>query len=151
MSSIWTKLVGGIVVAAVAGYGIFAWVTAPQRQAPSHWVSLGEPDLANGETLFWAGGCASCHAAPDAKGEALLTLSGGQALKSPFGTFHVPNISSDPQHGIGGWTLAEFGDAMTRGVGKNGEHLYPSFPYASYARMTQKDINDLFGYLKALG
>ena len=35
-------------------------------------------------------------------------------------------------------------------LGRNGEHLYPSFPYASYARMTQKDINDLFGYLKAL-
>ncbi|MQB03080.1 diacylglycerol kinase [Agrobacterium tumefaciens] len=150
MASIWTKLAGGIAVAAIAGFGIFAWVTAPVRQAPSHWVSLGEPDRANGETLFWAGGCASCHAAPDAKGDALLTLSGGQALKSPFGTFHVPNISSDPQHGIGGWTLSEFGDAMTRGVGKNGEHLYPSFPYASYARMTQKDINDLFGYLRVL-
>ena len=130
-----------------------AGAKAKQLQASGVTVydfSLGEPDLANGETLFWAGGCASCHAAPDAKGEALLTLSGGQALKSPFGTFHVPNISSDPQHGIGGWTLAEFGDAMTRGVGRNGEHLYPSFPYASYARMTQKDVNDLFGYLKAL-
>ncbi|WP_296103807.1 cytochrome c [uncultured Agrobacterium sp.] len=150
MASIWAKLAGGIAVAGIAGFGIFMWVTAPERQPPSHWANLGEPDLANGETLFWAGGCASCHAAPDATGDAVKTLSGGQALPSPFGTFHVPNISPDPQHGIGSWTVAEFGDAMTRGVGKNGEHLYPSFPYTSYARMTAQDINDLFGYLKTL-
>lgn len=150
MASIWAKLAGGVVIAGVAGLGIFMWVTAPQRQSPSHWANLGEPNLANGETLFWAGGCASCHAAPDATGDALKTLSGGQALPSPFGTFHMPNISSDAQHGIGGWTVAQFGDAMTRGVGKEGEHLYPSFPYASYARMTPQDINDLFAFIKTL-
>ena len=150
MASIWAKLAGGAVVAGAVGFGIFMGVTAPERQAPSHWANLGEPNLANGETLFWAGGCASCHAAPDAAGDALKTLAGGQALPSPFGTFHMPNISPDPQHGIGAWTLAQFGDAMTRGVGKDGEHLYPSFPYNSYARMTPQDINDLFGYLKTL-
>lgn len=150
MASIWAKLAGGAVVAGAVGFGIFMGVTAPERQAPSHWANLGEPNLANGETLFWAGGCASCHAAPDATGDALKTLAGGQALPSPFGTFHMPNISPDPQHGIGAWTLAQFGDAMTRGVGKDGEHLYPSFPYNSYARMTPQDINDLFAYLKTL-
>jgi mono/diheme cytochrome c family protein len=150
MASIWAKLAGGAVVAGAAGFGIFLWVTAPERQSPSHWANLGEPNLANGETLFWAGGCASCHAAPNATGDALKTLSGGQALPSPFGTFHMPNISPDPQHGIGSWTVAQFGDAMTRGVGRNGEHLYPSFPYASYARMTPRDVNDLFAYLKTL-
>ncbi|WP_311272523.1 MULTISPECIES: cytochrome c [unclassified Rhizobium] len=150
MASIWAKLAGGAVVAGAVGFGIFMGVTAPERQAPSHWANLGEPNLANGETLFWAGGCASCHAAPDAMVDALKTLAGGQALPSPFGTFHMPNISPDPQHGIGAWTLAQFGDAMTRGVGKDGEHLYPSFPYNSYARMTPQDINDLFAYLKTL-
>lgn len=150
MASIWAKLAGGAVVAGAVGFGIFMGVTAPERQAPSHWANLGEANLANGETLFWAGGCASCHAAPDATGDALKTLAGGQALPSPFGTFHMPNISPDPQHGIGAWTLAQFGDAMTRGVGKDGEHLYPSFPYNSYARMTPQDINDLFAYLKTL-
>jgi mono/diheme cytochrome c family protein len=150
MRSILGKLVGAGVVAAVAGAGIFLWVTAPERQSPSHWANAAEPDLANGETLFWAGGCASCHAAPGATGAAMLTLSGGQALPSPFGTFHMPNISPDRDKGIGAWTLAEFGDAMTRGTGRKGEHLYPAFPYASYARMSATDINDLFGYLKTL-
>ncbi|WP_037391307.1 c-type cytochrome, partial [Sinorhizobium fredii] len=50
----------------------------------------------------------------------------------------------------GGWTLAEFGNAMTRGVGKDGEHLYPSFPYGSYARMSPKDITDLWGFMRTL-
>jgi mono/diheme cytochrome c family protein len=100
--------------------------------------------------VFWAGGCVSCHAAPGSEGDAKLTLSGGLALKSPFGTFHVPNISPDETAGIGGWTLAQFGNAMKRGVAPNGAHLYPSFPYSSYARMSDKDVNDLFAYMKTL-
>ncbi|WEX87720.1 c-type cytochrome [Sinorhizobium garamanticum] len=145
-----TKLLSGLVVLALAGAGGFWWLTKPSPWAPAHWEGLGQPDLANGEQVFWAGGCVSCHAAPGAKDDARLVLSGGRALKSPFGTFHVPNISPDESAGIGDWTLAEFGNAMTRGVGQNGEHLYPSFPYGSYARMTAKDINDLWGYLQTL-
>lgn len=144
------KFLGSVaLLGAIAGAG-FIWFTAPQRIDAAQWQNLTAPDLANGERLFWAGGCASCHAVNGATGEDLKVLAGGQALPSPFGTFYVPNISSDTQHGIGAWTLADFGDAMMRGTGKDGEHLYPSFPYASYARMTTQDINDLYGYLKSL-
>lgn len=128
-----------------------AWfVTRPEPFAASHWEGLGAPDLANGEQIFWAGGCTSCHAAAKSEGEARLVLSGGLPLNSPFGTFHVPNISPDETAGLGEWSLAEFGNAMTRGVGRNGEHLYPSFPYGSYARLTSKDINDLWGFMQTL-
>ena len=134
------------VVAAAAGW----FLTKPEPWPASHWEGLGEADIANGALVFSAGGCVSCHAAPGAEGDAKLVLAGGLPLKSPFGTFHVPNISPDETAGIGGWTLAQFGDAMTRGVGKSGEHLYPSFPYGSYARLTAKDVNDLFGYIRTL-
>ena len=144
------KILGGIVLIAAAGAGAFYFITAPQRLPSQAWASAGEPDLANGERIFNAGGCASCHAAPGAADADRLVLAGGLALKSPFGTFHAPNISPDETAGIGGWTLAEFGDAMKRGTGRRGEHLYPAFPYASYARMTVKDIGDLYGYLKTL-
>lgn len=137
-------------VVAVAGVGSYLSITAPARIPQSTWAGLGEPNLENGERVFWEGGCSSCHAAPGATDENRLVLAGGAPIKSPFGTFHPPNISPDETAGIGGWTLAEFGDAMLRGIGKAGEHLYPSFPYASYARMTPRDINDLFGYLKTL-
>ncbi|OLP57048.1 diacylglycerol kinase [Rhizobium rhizosphaerae] len=142
----------GISLLLIAGFaGALGWfLTKPERQPAAHWQGLPAADVANGERIFWAGGCVSCHAAPGAEGQARLTLSGGLALKSPFGTFHVPNISPDEKAGIGGWTLAEFGDAMTRGVGRNGEHLYPSFPYGSYSRLTPKDVSDLFAFVKTL-
>ncbi|TCM55713.1 mono/diheme cytochrome c family protein [Rhizobium sp. PP-F2F-G48] len=140
-----TMLFLGVVVAGGAWF-----VTKPEPWPAAHWDGLGEPDLGHGEQVFWAGGCTSCHAAPGSEGDAKLVLTGGLPLKSPFGTFHVPNISPDETAGIGGWTFAQFGDAMTRGVGPDGEYLYPSFPYGSYARLTQKDVNDLFGYIKTL-
>ncbi|NHT78638.1 c-type cytochrome [Rhizobiaceae bacterium CRRU44] len=140
-----TVLFLGIVVAGGAWFA-----TKPEPWPAAHWEGLRAPDLSHGEQVFWAGGCTSCHAAPGAQGDAKLVLTGGLPLKSPFGTFHVPNISPDDTAGIGRWTLAQFGDAMTRGVGPDGQHLYPSFPYGSYARLTPKDVNDLFGYIKTL-
>lgn len=136
-------------VAVIGGAGFYL-ITAPDPLPESHFANLGAPDVKNGEMVFWAGGCVSCHAAPGSQGDARLTLAGGLALKSPFGTFHVPNISPDETAGIGGWTLAQFGNAMKRGVGPNGAHLYPSFPYSSYTRMTDKDVNDLYAFLKTL-
>ncbi len=144
------KILGGIVVLGALGAGAFLFVTAPERLPAETWASAGEPDLANGERIFHAGGCVSRHAAPGAPDDQKQVLAGGLALKSPFGTFHAPNISPDETAGIGAWTLAEFGDAMMRGTGRDGEHLYPSLPYASYARMTVKDVGDLYGYLKTL-
>ena len=144
------KILGGVVALGAIGVGAFVLITAPERLPAAEWAAAGEPDLANGERIFNAGGCVSCHAAPGAPDDQRLVLAGGLALKSPFGTFHAPNISPDETAGIGAWTLAEFGDAMRRGTGRDGEHLYPSFPYASYARMTVKDVADLYGYLKTL-
>jgi mono/diheme cytochrome c family protein len=98
--------------------------------------------------MFNIGGCASCHATP--KQDDRRRLGGGLALGSPFGTFKAPNISPDPKAGIGAWSEADFANAMLRGVGRNGEHLYPSFPYTSYQRMRLDDVRDLYAFLKTL-
>jgi mono/diheme cytochrome c family protein len=139
-------------VAAVAGAGIALAITAPRPVAAERLDAIAslEGDAAAGETLFWAGGCASCHAAPDAEGEAKLLLSGGVRLASDFGTFIAPNISPDPDTGIGNWTIADFTNAMLAGVSPKGEHYYPAFPYTSYTRMTDQDIADLFAFLNTL-
>lgn len=105
-------------------------------------------DLGNGETMFNIGGCTSCHATP--KQDDHRRLGGGLALATPFGTFKVPNISPDPRHGIGAWSEQAFINAMLRGAGPNGEHLYPAFPYTSYQRMALDDVRDLFAFLKSL-
>jgi mono/diheme cytochrome c family protein len=106
-------------------------------------------DLSNGELLFHAGGCASCHSSADADSESPV-LGGGLAMETPFGTFRVPNISSDPDYGIGEWTLSDFITAMRLGSSPDGRHYYPAFPYASYSRMSFEDLMDLKSYLDTL-
>jgi mono/diheme cytochrome c family protein len=110
------------------------------------------PNLANGKTMFDIGGCASCHAVPNSDPDKVdrLRLGGGLALKSPFGTFYVPNISPDPSDGIGAWSEADFVTALWKGTSEDGENLFPAFPYTSYQHMQLDDIRDLFAYLKTL-
>ena len=150
MAGKFVKTVAALAVLGTVGAVAFYVITRPQPRPDAFWAVAGGPDVENGRLVFSMGGCVSCHKAPKAEGEQELVLAGGIALNSPFGTFNVPNISPDETAGIGGWTLAEFGDALTRGVGRHGEHLYPSLPYGSYSRMTAKDVNDLFAYIKTL-
>jgi mono/diheme cytochrome c family protein len=129
--------------------GAFYALTAPTHVTPEEVAGL-EGDPAAGEAVFWAGGCASCHAVPEAEGEDRLILAGGRPLASDFGTFIAPNISPDPTHGIGGWTLAEFVTAMQNGISPEGRHYYPAFPYTSYRLATRQDMADLFAFLQTL-
>jgi len=124
------------------------WFLTIPEIVPAGALGPRTPDLANGKTMFVAGGCSSCHALP--KQEDRTRLGGGLALNSPFGTFYAPNISPDRQDGIGGWSEAQFVTAMAKGTSPDGDHLYPAFPYTSYQRMRLDDVRDLFAYLKTL-
>ena len=139
----------GLAAVLAVGFGTGYWLTRP-LPLPAAAVTGLTGDVAAGERIFWAAGCASCHAAPEAKGEARLVLSGGLRLASPFGTFVVPNISTNPEHGIGGWTLAELASALKRGVSPEGANYYPAFPYTTYTRMELQDIADLKAFLDTL-
>ncbi|MDA9533695.1 c-type cytochrome [Bradyrhizobium sp. CCBAU 25338] len=132
---------------AIAAAGLYWWLSAPVVAAASA-IPARAPDLANGEVMFNAGGCASCHAVPNQPDR--LRLGGGVAIKSPFGTFHAPNISPDPNDGIGKWTDADFVNAVMRGVSPSGQHYFPAFPYTSYQHARREDVLDLFAYLKTL-
>jgi mono/diheme cytochrome c family protein len=144
MKRLLAGLAGLTLLGALAGL----FVTAPQPLSPSERAQRpGDP--ARGARLFHVGGCASCHAAKGAKGDARLALGGGAPLVTPFGTFQPPNISPGPD-GIGNWSLSQFDNAMRRGISPDGRHYYPAFPYTSYARMTPDDIADLFAYLTRL-
>jgi len=103
----------------------------------------------NGERIFYVGGCASCHSSSGENSEP-FALGGGLAMHTPFGEFRVPNISPDPDNGIGRWTLLDFANAMWMGVSPDGRHYYPAFPYASYSRMSFEDLADLKSYLDTL-
>lgn len=135
-----------VLAAIVAGLAVYWFVTKPETVSAASLPAY-TPNVANGEAMFNAGGCASCHA-PDK--DKRTVLGGGVALPSPFGTFHVPNISPNPTDGIGRWSEADFVTAMTRGTSPDGSHYFPSFPYTSYASMRLEDVRDLFAYLKTL-
>jgi mono/diheme cytochrome c family protein len=123
------------------------WVTSPERLSeadlPQHTANV-----ENGRLMFYAGGCASCHATPMQDDK--LLLGGGEVLETPFGRFHVPNISPHPEAGIGDWSTLNFVNAMVNGVSPEGVHLYPAFPYTSYRRMRRTDIIDLKAFLDTL-
>ena len=137
-----------LAVLALLGALVFWFLTDPELQrAGLEPVPAGEPDLANGRTMFFAGDCTSCHLSPNQDDR--TRLGGGKPLPSPFGTFYPPNISPHPD-GIGGWTPAQFLRAMRGGVSPDGRHYYPAFPYTAYQRMQPADLRDLFAYLKTL-
>lgn len=127
---------------------IFLWVLSAPETPDERPLPKG--DTANGEVMFWAGGCASCHAAPKSKGDARFVLGGGLELKTPFGIFRAPNISPDGDNGIGNWSNSDFATAMLKGVNPAGAHYFPAFPYTSYARMNNQDVMDLWAFLKTL-
>ena len=121
-------------------------VTRPQPLSPDAMSGL-SGDAETGSLVFAAAGCASCHAAVEGPPD---VLSGGRTFASDFGTFVAPNISSDPVHGVGGWSDLDLASAIVTGVGADGAHLYPAFPYAAYAKADLQDIADLIAYLRTL-
>ncbi|HEY8383186.1 MAG TPA: cytochrome c [Microvirga sp.] len=146
------KVLGVLLVLAALGAAGFYGLTMPatyrlvrgETAMPTGHTANAE----NGRLLFYAGGCASCHATPNQ--DERTVLGGGYALKSPFGTFYVPNISPHPQDGIGAWDGAAFVRAMREGTSPDGRHYYPAFPYTSYQRMPATDLLDLFAYMRTL-
>ena len=109
--------------------------------------SLAQADLvARGEYLTRAADCTACHTAPGGK-----PFAGGLAFKLPMiGTIYSTNITPDQETGIGAWSDDEFVRALHEGIDRDGEHLYPAFPYPSYALMTRDDALAIKSYLFSL-
>ena len=141
------RLLRYLLAAIIAASALALWLVWPRYVDPVRFAGvIGDP--ARGEPIFWAGGCASCHAVPGAADRTVL--AGGRALESDFGTFVSPNISPSRDFGIGAWTLGDFATAMLEGTSPDNQHYYPAFPYASYTKMTDQDIADLWAFLQTL-
>jgi mono/diheme cytochrome c family protein len=102
--------------------------------------------IERGRYLAIVGDCAACHTLLGT-GRA---LAGGRAIETPFGNILAPNITPDPTTGIGAWTDQEFIDAMTKGAGRNGIHLYPAMPYTYYTKITRDDALAIRAYLNTV-
>jgi mono/diheme cytochrome c family protein len=85
--------------------------------------------------------CVACHSTADGE-----PFAGGLKMGTPMGALYSTNITPDPDTGIGKYSLAEFDNAVRRGVAKDGHRLYPAMPYPSYAKLRDDDVRKLYGY-----
>lgn len=118
----------------------------PAAQPAATDGAAADPGLVKrGEYLARAGDCVACHTADKSR-----PFAGGLPISTPFGTIYTPNITPDPDTGIGQWSDADFTRAMHEGIGKSGERLYPAFPYAEYTKVTTEDVLAIRAYLNTL-
>lgn len=132
-------------VVIVAGLA-WRWSSPPPPSVPQSTLPDSAEVIEQGRYLAHAGGCITCHR-NDAEGDD--SLSGGHALESPFGTFHVPNITPDAETGIGGWTGRDFILALKHGRAPENVHYYPAFPYRSYAGISDEEALAIGAWLMA--
>jgi mono/diheme cytochrome c family protein len=130
-----------LVVAAAAAFAVLAWRS--EIEPVEITASSFEPGMVQrGAELAAVGNCIACHTVPGNK-----VFAGGLALPTPFGTIHSTNITPDRETGIGDWSEAAFQRAMREGVDREGEHLYPVFPYDHFTHVTDEDNRALYAFL----
>jgi mono/diheme cytochrome c family protein len=135
-----------IVVVIVGAAAFFFWPAGlPDVSEARARMPAGQASITRGEYLAKAADCAACHTLASGK-----PYAGGLPFKLPFGTIYATNITLDKETGIGNWSDAEFVRALHHGVGRDGEDLYPAFPYASYALMSTEDALAIKDYLFSL-
>jgi mono/diheme cytochrome c family protein len=134
-------IIGAAAIAIVAVGGLWAGASARSAVSISPEVLAVKGDAKHGAYLARVGDCVACHTA---KGG--TPFAGGQPFATPVGTVYSTNITSDREHGIGGYSFAEFVAVMREGVRKDGAHLYPAMPYTSYAKVSDADLRDLYAY-----
>jgi mono/diheme cytochrome c family protein len=133
------------VVVAISAACFFFWPVSIEAVQATPAQPAGSALVAKGEYLTKAADCAACHTAPGGQ-----PFAGGRAFKLPFGTIYSTNITPDRETGIGQWSDAEFVRALHRGVGRNGEDLYPAFPYTAYALLSTDDVLAIRAYLSTV-
>lgn len=139
-----------LALGALAAFALVAVAIAWPREdfvpatSPAAWAAT--PDnIARGAYLARAGDCVACHTA---RGGA--EYAGGRALDTPFGRLYGPNLTPDPDTGIGNWSADDFWNALHNGKSRDGRLLYPAFPYTNYTKVSRTDSDALFAYFRSL-
>lgn len=98
--------------------------------------------------------CFECHSGPDANGapdpKNHLGSGGFVITLAPGATVITPNITPDPETGIGKWSDADIKKALTEGVRPNGGHLSPPMPFPFFKNMTDRDLDAVVAYLRSI-
>ncbi|WP_246660505.1 cytochrome c [Nitratireductor sp. XY-223] len=128
-----------VLALAFAGAGAATLTVWPLGQKDN--VDFPDGNASRGAYLARMSGCIACHTNSDQGG---APLAGGLALKTDFGTFYSPNLTTNKQYGIGSWTVGEFATAVRKGISPSGKPYYPAFPYPFYSKLSDQDIADLW-------
>ncbi|MCZ4271499.1 c-type cytochrome [Maritalea porphyrae] len=110
-------------------------------------MSTLQGDAGRGAYLARMSGCIACHTNTEKGG---APLAGGLELKTDFGTFYSPNLTTSVEFGMGSWSIEMFAKAVRQGVSPQGEPYYPAFPYPFYAKLTDQDMADLWAAFKTV-
>ncbi len=126
------------IVVAVAAY----WYGTRLPSSAFDGQAAGEPlPVEVGEYAARVSDCVACHTTEHGK-----PFAGGLEMGTPLGSIYATNITPDPEHGIGRYTLADFDRAVRRGVAPDGRRLYPAMPYPSYAKLSDEDVAAMYDY-----
>jgi mono/diheme cytochrome c family protein len=101
--------------------------------------------LERGRYIALAANCQGCHTAPGGR-----PFAGSRGLETPFGTIYTPNITFEPETGLGRWSRDDFYRAMHEGISRDGSRLYPAFPYPHFTKMPREDVDAVYDYLSTL-
>jgi mono/diheme cytochrome c family protein len=149
-----------ISIAALAGGAVLIWLVTQYPNVPPptpHRVAASPAKIARGEYLFnHVARCVDCHstrdwskyAAPIVKGTEGM---GGEAFTADRmnvpGAFYARNITPAA---LADWTDGEIVRAITTGVNKHGEALFPIMPYRNYSELDPADVNAIVAYIRTL-
>ena len=138
-------LLGLVLLAIIAVGGAWFWATRHPEMAavePPDPASFDAALVEKGAQLASLGACAVCHTRQGGE-----EYAGGLDLPTPFGVIRSTNITPDSATGIGQWSEEAFRRAMHEGLDREGEHLYPAFPYDHFARVSDEDVGAIYAYL----
>ncbi len=141
------RVLSVLLLVAATAVGALYWLGTRDDAStgPTASADEGAALMERGRYLALAGNCMACHTSQGGK-----TFAGGTPIPTPFGTVYGPNITPDPDTGIGAWTADDFWQALHNGKSKDGTLLYPAFPYTEYTRVTRSDADALFAYLRSV-
>jgi len=135
------SFLGLVAIASLGATGLAALAAWPVGVPTSSRLSELPGNVAQGAYLARASGCIACHTNIEGGG---APLAGGVALETPFGTLYSPNLTTDPEHGLGDWKIEDFARAVRQGLSPEGQPYYPAFTYPFYQNFTDQQIADLW-------
>ncbi|MCR9063136.1 MAG: cytochrome c [Cytophagales bacterium] len=99
--------------------------------------------------------CMDCHSVRDfSKFAGPITpgtfAGGGETFNEDMGfpgTFFSKNISP---HGIGDWSDGELYRAITSGITKDNDVIFPVMPWPNYSKMASEDVYSIIAYIRSL-